>query len=532
MEKLHFDGPVVLVIMDGVGLSPRTEGNSLAFAHLEFLRSALEKYPSLSIAASGESVGLVKGQMGNSEVGHNAIGSGQVLKQGTARVEDYFETGEIWQSDAWLGAMKNIKENDSTLHFSGIFSDGGVHSHISHLEKMIARAVEEGAKKIRIHSIFDGRDVPPQSEPKYIAYIEEYAKNFPTVDIKIASGGGRMTTVSDRYEEDWSRVERGWHMMVDGESENKFKSAVEAIESFRKNDPEIQDQNLPDFVVVDENQKPVGKVEKGDSFIYFDFRADRALEISMAFTYYDFPYFERKNYSPDDVYFAGMTEYNSDTHVPAHQLVPQVEFKNVLNTFLGEKGISQLAISEPSKFGHITYYFNGNSYEKAKGEEHIRIENDELRYDLNPWMAATKITDTVIENLDRYKFIRINYPNGDMVGHYAELEPGIMAVETVDLQLTRLAKKVDELGGMMLIVADHGNVEELLDENGGKMTSHTTNPVPCIFYDNTENKEKYTLSKIENPSIANIASTLSLLLGIDENERPITWLPPLINLTK
>lgn len=530
MEKLHYDGPVVLVIMDGVGLSQKTEGNSLAYAHLEFLRDALERYPSLSVAASGEAVGLVKGQMGNSEVGHNTLGSGQVLKQGTARVEDYFETGEIWQSEAWLGAITNIKKNNSTLHFSGIFSDGGVHSHISHLEKMIARAVDEGAKKIRIHAIFDGRDVPPQSEPKYINRIEKYSQNFPDADIKIASGGGRMTTVADRYEEDWSRVERGWNMIVDGESENRFRSATEAIELFRKKDSEIQDQYLPDFVVVDENKKPVGKVEKGDSFIYFDFRADRALEISMAFTYYDFPYFARKNYSPDDVYFAGMTEYNSDTHVPAHQLVPQVEFKDALNVLLGEKGVTQLAISEPSKFGHITYYFNGNSYEKAEGENHIRIENDELRYNLNPWMGATKITDAVIDNLEKYKFIRINYPNGDMVGHYAELEPGIIAVETVDLQLARLAKKVDELGGMILITADHGNVEELLDEKGGKMTSHTTNPVPCIFYDNTENREKYTLSKVENPSLANIASTLSLLLGMNESDYPDSWEKPLIRL--
>ena len=531
MSELKFNGPVVLVIMDGVGLSSRTEGNSLAFAHLEFLRNAIKNYPSLSIAASGEAVGLIKGQMGNSEVGHNTIGSGQILKQGTARIESFFETGEIWQSDAWRGAIENTKKNNSTLHFAGIFSDGGVHSHINHLEKMVAAAAKEGVGKIRVHAMFDGRDVPPQSEPKYIARFETFAKNFPNADIKLASGGGRMTTVSDRYESDWSMVERGWHMMVDGESKHKFHSMTEGIESLRGENPEIQDQYLPDFIVVDENNKPIGKVEKGDSFIYFDFRADRAIEISMAFTYRDFPYFERKNYSPDDVYFAGMTEYNSDTHVPEHQLVPQVEFRNVLNTLLGDNNISQLAISEPSKFGHVTYYFNGNSYEKAPLEDHIRIDSNELRYNFTPWMQATTITDTVLENMEKYNFIRINYPNGDMVGHYAELEPGIVAVETVDLQLQRLAKKVDELGGMMLIIADHGNVEELIDERGEKMTSHTTNPVPCIFYDNTENRQKYSLKKLEYPGLSNIAATIALLLGVSEQTLPPDWNSPLIDLT-
>lgn len=531
MANLHYDGPVVLVIMDGVGLSSRIEGNSLAFAHLEFLRSAMKTYPALSIGASGEYVGLVAGQMGNSEVGHNTIGSGQILKQGSSRVESFFETGEIWQSSAWVGAIENIKNHNSTLHFAGIFSDGGVHSHISHLEHMVTEAVKEGVKKIRVHIMLDGRDVPPQSEPKYINRFETFAKSFADCDIKIASGGGRMTTVADRYEDDWSRVERGWHMMVDGTSKNVFHSAAEAVEHFRREDPSVQDQNLPDFMIVDAAGAPVGKVEKGDSFIYFDFRADRAIEISMAFTYRDFPYFERKNYSPDDVYFAGMTEYNSDTHVPEHQLVPQVEYHDTLNSLLGAEGISQLAISEPSKYGHITYYFNGNSYEKSPLEEHIRIDSDELRYNFTPWMQATKITDTVLENMENYRFIRINYPNGDMVGHYAELEPGIVAVETVDLQLQRLAKKLDELGGMMLIIADHGNVEELIDKNGGPMTSHTTNPVPCIFYDNTKNRARYRLKSLENPGLANISPTLALLLGLDPSALPKSWHPPLIDLT-
>lgn len=530
MDKLSFKGPVVLVVMDGVGLSQKSQGNALAYARINFLRDILKNYLALSISASGEAVGLLPGQMGNSEVGHNTLGCGQILKQGTARIEDAFSTGKIWESDAWKGAIKNVKENSSTLHFSGIFSDGGVHSHIAHLEKMVARAVQEGVKKIRVHAIFDGRDVASQSEPKFINRFETFAENFPEADIKIASGGGRMTTVSDRYEEDWSRVERGWKMMVDGKSDHTFHSAREGIEFFRNENPKIQDQNLPDFVIVDESDNPVGKVEKGDSFIYFDFRADRAIEISMAFTYRDFPHFSRGNYSPDDIFFAGLTEYNSDTHVPEHRLVSPIEITDTLNNFLGEKGISQLAVSETVKFGHVTYYFNGNSYEKAKKEAHIEIKSGPSDYNHRPWMKAAEITDKVLENLENYRFVRLNFPNGDMVGHLAEMESSILAMEAIDLQLKRLAKKVDELGGVMLVTADHGNVEELLDENGKPKTAHTSNPIPFVIYDNTENRFKYELSHTRYPGLSNIASTVALLLG--ENDYPESWREPLIRVVE
>lgn len=528
MEKLHFSGPVVLVVMDGVGLSQKAEGNALAYARIDFLRDILKNYLALSISASGEAVGVVEGQMGNSEVGHNTMGCGQIIKQGTARVEDAFATGAIWESDAWLGALKNVKEKNSTLHFAGIFSDGGVHSHIDHLEKMIKKAVSEGIGKIRVHCMFDGRDVASQSEPKFINRFETFAKNFPNSDIKIASGGGRMTTVSDRYEEDWSRVERGWRMMVDGKSENTFRSATEGIEFFRNKDPKIQDQNLPDFVVVDGNDEPVGKVKKGDSFIYFDFRADRAIEIAMAFTYRDFPHFSRGDYSPDDVYFAGMTEYNSDTHVPEHQLVPPIKITDTLNEFLGSRGISQLAVSETVKFGHITYYFNGNSYDKAPEEHHIEVKSGPSDYNHRPWMKAAEITDKVLENLENYRFVRLNYPNGDMVGHLGEMESSIIAMESIDIQLKRLAKKVDELGGVMLVTADHGNIEEILDENGQPKTAHTTNPIPFVIYDNTDNRFKYELSKTRYPGLSNIASTIAVLLG--ENDYPESWRDPLIRV--
>ena len=532
-KKLSYKGPIVLVVMDGVGLAPDGAGNAVKKAHTEFLDFALENYLNIPLEASGEAVGILKGDMGNSEVGHNALGSGQIVKQGIAQVEDYFTSGKIYKGETWRKIIDNVIKNTTsapkTLHFAGIFSDGNVHSSIVHLERMIKQASEEGVKKIRVHLMLDGRDVPPQSEPKYINRLESFLKPFNEKgnDYKIASGAGRMVAVCDRYENDWNMVKLGWDMMVGGTAEYKFTSALEAVETFRKKDSKIQDQYLPPFVIVDKNNEPVGKIEKGDSFIYYDFRADRAIEIAQAFTYYDFPYFDRGNYCPDDVCFAGMTEYNSDTHVPALTLVPPVKIKNALNTFLGKNGVSELAISETVKFGHITYYFNGNSYEKAENETHLKVESDTLPFDTRPWMKSAEITDLVLENLEKYKFIRINFPGGDMVGHFAELEPTIIAMEAIDLSLKRIAEKVDALGGMMLITADHGNAEEIADENGNPKTSHSLNKVPCIFYDNTENRAKYYSKNLADAGLSNVAATLALLLGLENYPKDI-WREPLI----
>ena len=527
MDKLNFKGPIVLAIMDGVGLSEKQEGNAFARAYTPFLDSALKNYLNIPLEASGESVGILSGDMGNSEVGHNAIGSGQIIKQGIARVEEAFDTGAIWQNPNWEKIISNVKDNSSTLHFAGIFSDGNVHSSISHLERMIKRANEEGIKKIRVHLMIDGRDVPPQSEPKYINRLEDFFKTFDeSCDYKIASGGGRMVVVCDRYENDWNMVKKGWDMMVHGEAPDKFRSAIEALEFFREKDPSIQDQYLPPFVITDESNNPVGPVKDGDSFIYYDFRADRAIEIAMAFTYNDFPYFDRGD--RPNVCFAGMTEYNSDTHVPALTLVSPVCIENALNQYLDSKGISQFAVSEAVKFGHITYYFNGNSYEKAPGEEHLSIPSDQDDFHIRPWMKSAEITDAVLANLENHKFVRLNLPNGDMVGHFADMRSTIIAMESVDLALSRIAKKVDELGGMMIICADHGNAEEIADENGKPKTSHTLNKVPCIFYDNTENRTKYVSAELPNPGLTNIASTVALLCG--ESGYPANWCNPLIKV--
>lgn len=551
MQKLHYDGPIVLAILDGVGLRTARSGNAVRQAHTEFLDHAMANYLNIPLAASGEAVGIMPGQMGNSEVGHNAIGAGQIIKQGIAGIEAAFATGDIWESKAWRGAMKFLSESkgkEPTLHFCGIFSDGGVHSDIKHLEQMIQRAYDDGVRRIRIHCVFDGRDVAPQSEPKYIERLEKFCSKFQDADFRIASGAGRMVATADRYENDWNMVKLGWDMMVRGKAPREFKSASEAIKTLRREDPSIQDQYLPAFIVVENaaansalatraevakssvadskrGARPVGVVRDGDAFIYYDFRADRAVEIATAFTAEKFDKFDRGKLP--DIFFAGLTEYDSDRHIPKHILVPPIAIDSPLNTFLGQNQISQLAISETVKFGHVTYYFNGNSYKKAPGEKQIEIESDTRPFNICPWMKSAEITDTVLENLDQYQFVRLNYPGGDMVGHFAELQPTIIALEAIDVQLARLAKKVDELGGMMIITADHGNAEELLDKDGIPKTSHTSNLVPCIFYDNTKNAKKYSAAKdVSDPGLTNLAATIALLLGLPDY--PASWRKPLI----
>ena len=546
MDKLSYDGPVVLAVLDGVGLAPDGVGNAVSKARTAFLGEAARKYAHVALDASGAAVGLIDGQMGNSEVGHNTMGSGQIVKQGIAHIEAAFASGEVFNSEAWKGAISRIlgenraevdnfekmwyngEMEPATLHFAGIFSDGGVHSHISHLEQMVEQAYKEGIRRMRVHAIFDGRDVEPTAEPKYIRRFEEFARRFPDADIKIASGGGRMVCVADRYENDWNVVKRGFDMMVKGEADFYFHSAEEAVNMLRRINPQVQDQNLPPFVVVGDDEKPVGLVRTGDALIYFDFRADRAIEIAQAFTYWDFPYFDRGNYQPTDVYFVGMTEYNSDTHVPEHRLVEPIQIQETLNRFLGEHGVSQLAVSETVKFGHITYYFNGNSYEKAAGEEHLQIDSYTEPFETRPWMRCAEITDAVIDNLDKYKFVRINYPGGDMVGHTADMEATIVAMEAIDISLERIMEKVRELGGCLVVVADHGNAEELLDSKGKPKTAHTTNRVPCIICDDTANQAHYGLAPVAEAGLANLAATIAVLLGFDDY--PENWSEPLIRV--
>lgn len=522
MSKIDFRGPVVLVVMDGVGLSDDERYNAVKKAHLETLDRLMKDYPCAKLGAWGEYVGIPKDDMGNSEVGHNAMGAGEIVLQRSAAVEDAVTTGKIFDTQVWRDIVSRLTANHGTLHFMGIFSDGNVHSNIAHVERMLAQAQREGIEHVRIHALIDGRDVPPQSEPKYIQRIEDYIRGLGNPDYRIASGGGRMVITADRYENDWGMVAAGWHTHVFGEG-RQFKTATEAILTYRSENPGLQDQYMPAFVVADDGE-PIGKMHDGDACIYFDFRADRALEMAKAFTFEDFPHFDRGN--RPDVYFAGMTEYDEDKHIPAHALVGSPVFKHTLTKHLSDLGIKQYAISETVKFGHITYYFNGNSHDIPAGEVEEEVPSYTEPFNTRPWMKCAEITDKLIAAIEsgKYQFLRINFPGGDMVGHFAEMEPTIVAMEAIDLSIKRIVEAVEKAGGITIITADHGNAEELADAAGTPKTSHTTNRVPCIFVDDTSNKDNYRLAEGDF-GLANLASTITMLLGKDPY---IDWLPSII----
>ena len=520
MSSFDYKGPVVLVVMDGVGLAEDNPYNAVTQAHAETLHSLMQNYPMATLGAAGHYVGIPDGDMGNSEVGHNALGTGEIVLQRSAAVEQAMDGG-AYETQTWQDIKNRLVGTDKTLHFMGIFSDGNVHSNINHLEKMIVQAQKDGIEHIRVHILTDGRDVLPQSEPKYIQRFENFVHELGDPDYRIASGGGRMVITADRYENDWGMVEKGWNTAVHGIG-RQFANATEAIETYRAENPDLQDQYMPPFVIA-ENGEPIGRIKDGDACIYLDFRADRALEMAMAFTYDDFPYFDRG--ARPDVYYAGMAVYNEDLHVPEHVLVESPSFERPLAFQLAEQGVKQFALSETVKFGHITYYFNGNSHQVPDGEDEVEIPSYTEPFNTRPWMKAAEITDRFIEALEsgKYQFLRVNYPGGDMVGHFGEVEPTITAMEAIDISLKRIIETVNKLGGVTIITADHGNAEELMEGDKPK-TSHTINKVPCIFVDDTENAQRYKLAEGDF-GLANIASTVALLL---DKEPAANWLPSII----
>ena len=455
-------GPVLTVVMDGVGIAPAGEGNAVAGAYTPTLDMLAANYPMVKLKAHGTAVGLPSDDdMGNSEVGHNALGAGQVFAQGAKLVTQSIESGKIFASDAWRAVINNVS-GGSTLHFIGLFSDGNVHSHIDHLKAMIVRAKEEKVKKVRIHILIDGRDVGETSALEYIRPFEEFLNTLRSsdFDIMIASGGGRMKITMDRYEADWSMVELGWKTHVLGEG-RQFSSAEEAVTAYRE-EYKVIDQDLPPFVIA-RGGKPVGTVNDGDSVIFYNFRGDRSIEISRAFEETNFTKFDRQRFPK--VVYAGMLEYDGDLHIPSRYLVSPPEITNTMGEYLADMKIPQLAISETQKFGHVTYFWNGNKSGKfsEEYETYIEIPSDVIPFEQRPWMKSAEITDKLIECLKsgKYKYLRVNFPNGDMVGHTGNLLATRIGVEAVDLQLKRLLNVIDELGGAAIITADHGNADEM-----------------------------------------------------------------------
>jgi 2,3-bisphosphoglycerate-independent phosphoglycerate mutase len=525
-------GPVVLCIMDGVGFGKYKDGDAFLNGYTPNLDNMLKTLPNTKLKAHGTAVGLPSDDdMGNSEVGHNAMGSGRVFEQGAKLVNKAIESGRMFAGETWKNAISNCIEKGSTLHFLGLFSDGNVHSNISHLKAMIERAVNENIKKIRIHLLLDGRDVPETSALKYVEPFEKYLEQFKSkCDIQIASGGGRMQITMDRYGANWDMVRKGWDTHVHGKG-IMFSSAKEAIETLRKETGAI-DQDLPPFVIKDTNDAPIGPIVDGDSVIFYNFRGDRALEITAAFEEDELVQFDR---SPrPDVFYAGMMEYDGDLHVPKNYLVSPPAIDRTMGEYLCKSGERLMAISETQKFGHVTYFFNGNrtgKFDKEK-ETYIEISSDIIPFEQRPWMKGAEITDKVIEAIGngKYDFIRLNYPNGDMVGHTGIYQATVIAIETVDLCVKRLADAVKKAGGILVITADHGNCDDMYqhDKKTGKIelgengkaeakTSHSLNPVPCIIYD-PESKNEYNETLREGLGISSIAATCIELLGFDAPE--------------
>ena len=514
MEK-----PIVLVIMDGVGKGDGGSGDAVAMAKTPTLDNLLETCPHTYLKAHGTAVGLPSDEdMGNSEVGHNALGCGQVYSQGAKLVGESIENGKLFASNTWKELAANAK--DKAMHFIGLLSDGNVHSNISHLLAMLKQAKKEGVKKAYCHILLDGRDVPATSALEYVGQLETVLAELNTdgCDYAIASGGGRMVVTMDRYEANWGMVEKGWQTHVQGKG-RQFASAAEAIETFRAETGCI-DQDLPAFVVA-RNGEPVAKIANGDSVILFNFRGDRAQEISIAFDSKEFDKFDRGDYA--GVKFAGMLQYDGDLNIPENYLVQPPVIQNTLTEVLCAAGVTEYAVSETQKYGHVTYFWNGNRSGKVDEalEVYEEIPSDVVPFEQAPAMKSKEITEKLVAAMasGKFRFLRCNYPNGDMVGHTGAMDAVTYAMECVDNGLKAVLEAADKYGYTVLITADHGNADQMTETKKGKTavrTAHSLNPVPFIIYD----KDHAWTVKEGSYGLANVAPTVVKMMGL---EAPACW---------
>jgi 2,3-bisphosphoglycerate-independent phosphoglycerate mutase len=531
---------VLCVVMDGVGLRKSEFGNAVALAKAPTLARLKDSPLFTTLQAHGTAVGLPSDDdIGNSEVGHNALGAGRIFAQGAKLVQIAIGDGSIFDGACWKKLVEKLKATGGTLHLMGLLSDGNVHAHQDHLHALLRQAKREGLPKARIHVLFDGRDVGEKSAELYVQRLEEVMIELrsPTFDVEVASGGGRMHITMDRYNADWPMVKRGWDTHVHGMG-RRFPSLPAALAEFRK-DPNLTDQYLPAFAI-ERGGEPVGRIIDGDAVIFYNFRGDRAIEISRAFTEVDFPFFDRGRVP--DVFYAGMMEYDGDLHIPPHYLVSPPQIDYTLSEYLAGLKLRQFACSETQKFGHVTYFWNGNrsGYIAPTLEEYVEIPSDsDVTFDQRPEMKAREIADVTIDRMKKqsFDFGRINFANGDMVGHMGHLQPAIKAVEAVDEQLARLLKAADETGYTLIITADHGNADEMFDAKekdfpdwpkpGSKMprpkTAHTLAPVPFVVYG--ARAKDFVLANVERRTLANVASTVLDLMGVEPEPR---YLPSLV----
>lgn len=499
---------MVLIVLDGWGIRREREGNAIALAGAPFYHGLLRDYASLELTASGESVGLPDEQMGNSEVGHLNLGAGRVVYQDFTRISRGVADGSFAANPALCRTIDAAAGPGATLHLLGLLSDGGVHSHIDHLFALLAMAKQRGTRRVAVHAFLDGRDTPPQSGAGYLRVLEA----------RMAQEGiGRLATVSGRYyamdrDQRWDRVRRAYDAIVTGQGV-EAKEAVGAVEqSYRQG---VTDEFVVP-IVLQEAGKPVAPVGDGDSAIFFNFRADRARQLTAALTadgFDGFPRARRVRFTE----FAGLTRYDERLAVSA--AYEPVRLTRILADVLSESGLTQLRIAETEKYAHVTYFFNGGVETVYPGEDRVLVPSprDVATYDQKPAMAAIEVTDAVVARVESgaYDFILINYANPDMVGHTGKLDAAIEAVRVIDGCLQRVVTSVLARGGAVLLTADHGNLEQMFDENGGPHTAHTTNPVPCILIDPRLQRAAKDRPRVRASGVfADVAPTLLALMGM------------------
>ncbi len=515
--------PLVLVILDGWGYSPETEANAIALARKPTYDKLLSQYPNTLIHTSGRYVGLPTGQMGNSEVGHLNIGAGRIVYMDITRIEMMIEKGELFSNPILLDAMKNARNGGRRLHLFGLLSDGGVHSHQEHLYALLRMAKQNGVERVFVHCWTDGRDTPPNSGVAFVEQLQQKMRQYSV---------GKIATVSGRYyamdrDKRWDRTAKAFNAMVLGNGEAaKYVDAVQAIkDSYNRG---VTDEFIVPFVCVDNRGEPLGSIRDGDSCISFNFRADRAREITRALTRNsgltpqggrDLPDAAAldaaipRDQAPRNLHYVCMTQYDAAFRLP--YVVPPEELHNILANVMANSDLRNLRVAETEKYAHVTYFFNGGVEQPFRGEDRVLVPSPKVAtYDLKPEMSSQGVADNVVNAIEKGAFdiIVVNFANADMVGHSGKLEPTIKAIEAVDGCLGRIYNALRQRGGGMIVTADHGNAETMIDPvTGGPHTYHTLNPVPFIVA--TENNQ---FSLRADGALQDISPTMLGILGIPQ----------------
>ena len=493
----------MLMILDGFGKNQSEAGNAIQIANTPNIDELMKKNPTTMIHTSGLDVGLPEGQMGNSEVGHTNIGAGRIVYQELTRITKAIEDGDFFSNEELCKAIENCKENNSKLHIMGLLSDGGVHSHIRHLFAILELAKRKGLEDVYVHCFLDGRDTPPASAENYILKLEEKMKE---------KGVGKIATISGRFyamdrDKRWQRVQKAYDAMVNGIGV-KASSAEMAIESF------YQKEVFDEFVeptVIHNSDKPITQIEDKDSVIFFNFRPDRAREITRTLVDKNFNEFETKKLN---LHFVCFTQYD-ETMPNVYVAFKPTELKNTFGEYISNHGLKQLRIAETEKYAHVTFFFNGGNEKQYEGEDRILVPSPKVEtYDMKPEMSAYEVTEKVVEQIENQKYdcIILNFANPDMVGHTGNLEAAVKAIETIDECVGKIIETINKVGGVTLITADHGNAEQMIDlKTGEPHTAHTTNPVPLILVGMDD-------VKLKEGKLADLAPTMLDIMGLEKPE--------------